>query len=105
MVGAEIWRPVMERAGYRCECRGECGKRHTLENSTGVMNVRCGVFHSDQHRLVAAIATLDGGKWGNPYSARNVRLGLYAICPDCYDRTNKLIKSQEPQLPEQEGLF
>ena len=29
IVGAEVWRQVMSAAGYRCQCQGVCGSRHT----------------------------------------------------------------------------
>jgi hypothetical protein len=28
LVGASLWREVIERAGERCECRTECGRQH-----------------------------------------------------------------------------
>lgn len=82
IAGANIWRPVMERAGYQCECLGACGRKHAPE--------RCGVFHSDATRLTAA-----------SYPGL---VGIWAQCADCYDRRLKLINARKIDIP-QEGLF
>jgi hypothetical protein len=29
VIGAGLWRQVIDRAGERCECRTECGRKHT----------------------------------------------------------------------------
>jgi hypothetical protein len=29
IVAARLWRQVIDRAGEWCECRGECGRKHT----------------------------------------------------------------------------
>ncbi len=28
IAGADLWRPVMEAAGWRCWCTGQCGAPH-----------------------------------------------------------------------------
>ena len=82
IAGANIWRPVMERAGYQCECLGVCGKHRG----------RCDTFHSDATRLaVTEFPEIYGRPW--------------AMCGDCYDRHRRKINSERPEHPPQEGLF
>lgn len=28
LAAVDVWRPVMEAAGYRCQCTGQCGNPH-----------------------------------------------------------------------------
>ena len=41
IVGAEVWRQVMSAAGYRCQCEGACGSRHTPTGQRTCGQHRC----------------------------------------------------------------
>ncbi|MEU8825896.1 hypothetical protein [Streptomyces sp. NPDC048636] len=105
IVYAAAWRPVMETAGYRCQCTGQCGNPHTKAKG------RCPREH-DQHaskhrgpvRLLAAPA--------NPLTPARVAAGipatdLRAWCPDCHDATRRAAQRAARTGPDfgQGGLF
>ena len=43
------------RAGGRCECRGECGRKHT---NLGVLAERCTAVHNGEHPVTRSLVTL-----------------------------------------------
>ncbi|GAB2887539.1 hypothetical protein [Streptomyces mayteni] len=102
---ADLWHPVMRAAGYRCQCRGECGNDHKKGQG------RCPREH-DQHaskhrgpvRLIAAPAdpTLTGLA-----AARAERSQLRAWCPDCHDNARRGARKAAATAPvaDQGGLF
>jgi hypothetical protein len=78
LAGQAEWRAVMDRAGYRCECRRCPGHRRQQGG-------RCETEHDAGHRLIAAPA--DPG----PNPARTLPThggpdGLVAWCGPCFDR-------------------
>ncbi|MFJ4421871.1 hypothetical protein [Streptomyces bobili] len=104
IVGATVFSTVMESAGYRCQCGGECGNRHAKDGG------RCAREHdhyTSKHgrlvRLMAAPAdplATDVAAAGLPASA------LRAWCPDCHTAAARLAKKQRAATPaEQCGLF
>ncbi|ASQ96253.1 hypothetical protein [Streptomyces sp. 11-1-2] len=105
IVYADTWRPVMEAAGYRCQCTGQCGNAHVKGKG------RCPREH-DQHaskhrgpvRLIAAPA--------DPLTpalaaAKLPHRELRAWCPDCLTaarrRATAAVRNITP--PQQAGLF
>ncbi|TDC21251.1 hypothetical protein E1265_18545 [Streptomyces sp. 8K308] len=103
---AALWRPVMKAAGFRCQCRGECGNPH--KSGQG----RCPREH-DQHasrhrggivRLIAAPA--DPSLTGLA-AARADRSQLRAWCPDCHDNARRAANraARTEVVSEQGGLF
>ncbi|MEV5280714.1 hypothetical protein [Streptomyces sp. NPDC052811] len=95
------WRPVMQAAGFRCQCTGQCGSPHTKAKG------RCPREHdhyASKHRgpvhLLAAPADLTL----SPVKAARVPLaGLRAWCPDCHTAARRT--AQRQPAPEQAGLF
>lgn len=68
------WRPVMEKASYRCQCTGGCGRTHAKEPDG-----RCPHEHKPYRLLVAAPVNLTG----DPH--RDMTGEQVAYCPNCYD--------------------
>ncbi|MEW2076777.1 hypothetical protein AB0941_24580 [Streptomyces sp. NPDC013433] len=104
IVGAALFRTVMQAAGHRCQCEGACGQPHTKGGG------RC--QHEHEHytskhgrrvRLMAAPVdplARDVAAAGLPASE------LRAWCPDCHTAAARLAKKQLPAAPaEQAGLF
>jgi hypothetical protein len=102
---ADQWRQVMQAAGYRCQCAGECGNGHT---KAGGRCPRVHDQHASKHRgpihLTAAPA--------NPATPTGaaVRLPLaelLAWCPDCHDGARRAAnrKSRTEPDPAQDSLF
>jgi hypothetical protein len=73
LASARTWTAVMERAGWRCECRGQCGRPHS--NRDG----RCSYEHGGRHRLIAG--------FGDPLVSESqwTAAQLMAWCPHCFD--------------------
>ncbi|MDT0307196.1 hypothetical protein RM780_09500 [Streptomyces sp. DSM 44917] len=102
---ADLWRAVMAAAGWRCQCRGECGNPH--KSGQG----RCPKEH-DKHaskhrgpvRLIAAPA--DPGVTGLA-AARLPRGELRAWCTDCHDHTRRAGRKAAAAVPDtnQTSLF
>lgn len=101
IVGAALYRKVMERADWQCECRGKCGKSHGHDIvHKGRWPGRCRNHWSRQARL-AAIAAVDGNTYVSAAKLKDD--GLMAACPDCHkgiDKARMITASEEP-----EGLF
>ncbi|WKK21668.1 hypothetical protein QZH56_03425 [Streptomyces olivoreticuli] len=101
---ADLWRPVMEAAGFRCQCTGECGNKHAKAQG------RCPREH-DQHasktrgpvHLITAPADLTTPVTA---AARTTAAGLRAWCPDCFTAARRLASNtQAAAAPAQDGLF
>ncbi|MFF8191889.1 hypothetical protein ACF05L_13795 [Streptomyces bobili] len=104
IVGAALFRTVMQAADHRCQCEGECGQPHRKGGG------RCQHEHehytSKHGRLVRLMAapvdplTTDVAAAALPPSA------LRAWCPDCHTAAARLAKKQQTAAPaEQVGLF
>jgi hypothetical protein len=67
--GTGAWPEVMERAGWRCECAGACGRPH-----------RCPAEHAAGHPLHLVPV------WpaSEPVAARLPAAALVALCADCH---------------------
>ncbi|MEV7346997.1 hypothetical protein [Streptomyces sp. NPDC093544] len=98
------WRPVMEAAGHRCQCEGECGQSHTKgDGRCPREHDHCTSKHGRRIRLMAApadpLAT-------DVAAARLPASELRAWCPDCHGAAARLAKKQRPATSmDQCGLF
>ena len=75
LAGAGLWRQVTDRAGRRCECRGECGRTHASGQG------RCIREHAPWaplHAVPADPAAHDTAAAALPASA------LRALCGPCH---------------------
>ncbi|MFT2014633.1 hypothetical protein ACMA1D_02110 [Streptomyces sp. 796.1] len=103
IAGANIWLPVMDAAGHRCQCTGACGAKHT-DRKTGKPG-RC-LHASGDHvsrvgeiKLIAAPADV-----ATSYPPENTP--LLAWCRPCYDGARRLAKrAAKAQPPQADGLF
>ncbi|MDT0270031.1 hypothetical protein RM844_27500 [Streptomyces sp. DSM 44915] len=105
IVFADLWARVMRAAGFRCQCRGECGNPH--KKGAG----RCPKEHdkyASKHRgpvrLIAApidpsAPALD--------AARLPHAELWAWCPECHDGARRAANRQarEEECDGQAELF
>lgn len=95
LAGENLWRPVVEAAGWQCQCEGGCGKTHAKEPGG-----RCKNKHRDTCLLVASprIPT------GNPLRDRTGEQVAY--CPGCYDGHRRVYnRTQKAVDPPREPLF
>ncbi|QHA06828.1 hypothetical protein GQF42_29205 [Streptomyces broussonetiae] len=104
LAAVDVWLPVMETAGYRCQCTGECGNPHAKTEG------RCPREHDGytskrghRIRLMAAPADLRV----SPVKAVTLPPGeLRAWCPDCHAATARLARKRLPAAPDDQcGLF
>ncbi|MFF9772021.1 hypothetical protein ACF1GT_36635 [Streptomyces sp. NPDC014636] len=104
LAAVATWLPVMEAAGYRCQCSGECGNAHAKTDG------RCPREHdgyTSKHghlvRLMAAPAD------ASTPPARAVTLpasDLRAWCPECYLAATRRARAQAaPPADDAPGLF
>ncbi|AKA05398.1 hypothetical protein SAZ_25300 [Streptomyces noursei ZPM] len=104
IAGADLWRPVMEAAGWRCWCTGQCGAPHRKDEG------RCPRTHDNYAskqggwvRLIAAPAD----PTTRPLDA--ARLGpadLRAWCPACHTAATRAARKTRASGPPQgDGLF
>ncbi|MEV5607142.1 hypothetical protein [Streptomyces sp. NPDC052225] len=104
IVGTAVFNPVMEAAGHRCQCEGECGNPHAKSGG------RCPHEHdgyTSKHgrrvRLIAAPA--------DPLASAVAAAGLppeqlRAWCPDCLTAAARAARRHLPDTStDQGGLF
>lgn len=98
----DLWLPVVEAAGNRCQCTGACGKRHLdKDRKPG----RCD-HEQGQHlgrvgeiRLIAAPEDVT-------VAYPPPRTPLLAWCPPCFDGKRRIAKREAKQAaPQTDGLF
>ncbi|MBS2538844.1 hypothetical protein KGQ20_39470 [Catenulispora sp. NF23] len=78
------WLPVMQAAGFRCQCTGGCGRTHSKEPGG-----RCKHEHKPWLRLLAAPAK----PTGNPH--QDATADLVAYCPTCFDGHLRVAKRSD----------
>ena len=91
LVGAETWREVVDLAGERCQCRGQCGRRH-IDRQRPDAEPRCahinGQYAKPLHVIPRARLTADATGPGGPSqwaaSARLPAAELAAVCKGCH---------------------
>jgi hypothetical protein len=104
IAGAAVFTVVMEAAGYRCQCEGECGQAHTKGEG------RCPHEHdhytSKHGRLVRLMAAPADPLTTDVAAARLPASELRAWCPDCHGAAARHARKQLPKTPtDQCGLF
>ncbi|MFJ5706986.1 hypothetical protein [Streptomyces sp. NPDC093105] len=102
ITGAEVWRPVMQAAGYRCWCTGQCGNKHVKAQG------RCPREHdqlASKHRgPVHLIAAPPDPLTSVLTAARMTAAELRAWCPDCHTAARR-IAGRHHSPPETTTLF
>ncbi len=105
MAYADTWRAVMRAAGFRCQCRGECGNPHKQGQG------RCPKEHdkyASKHRgPVRLLAAPAEPAVTGLAAARLERGGLRAWCPECHDAARRAANRRERTAPaaDQSSLF
>ncbi|MEU0894228.1 hypothetical protein [Streptomyces massasporeus] len=104
IVGAALFTAVMEAAGYRCQCGGECGQLHTKGDG------RCQHEHdhytSKHGRRVRLMAAPVDPLATDVAAARLPASELRAWCPDCHGAAARRARKRLPAAPtDQCGLF
>jgi hypothetical protein len=99
IVGAERWRQVMSAAGYRCQCEGACGSRHTPtgQRTPGVQHRCARVSAPGQAPLVAAPASPTVPA---VVAAALPASGLRAWCPSCFGGAAAVARRVGRNAPE-----
>ena len=101
---AAVWRAVMQAAGYRCQCTGQCGNPH--KNSSGRCpreHDQCASKHRGPVHLAAAPADFSQGQ---RMAAALPAGSLRAWCPDCHDAARRAAaRAARRQQSGQAGLF
>ena len=104
IVGAAVFTAVMEAAGFRCQCSGECGNAHAKGDG------RCPHEHdhytSKHGRRVRLMAAPGDPLASNVAAARLPASALRAWCPDCHEAAARQARKQLPAAPaDQCALF
>ncbi|WP_405931017.1 hypothetical protein [Streptomyces sp. NBC_00827] len=103
IVGAALFRTVMQAAGHRCQCEGECGQPHSKGGG------RCPHEHerytSKHGRRVRLMAAPVDPLATDVAAARLPASELRAWCPDCRTAAVRLTRKQSAARAEQCGLF
>ncbi|MEV5959620.1 hypothetical protein AB0M11_38770 [Streptomyces sp. NPDC051987] len=104
IVGAALFHTVMEAAGYRCQCSGECGNPHAKDAG------RCPREHdhytSKHGRRVRLMAAPVDPLAAGVAAARLPASALRAWCPDCHEAAARRARKQLPAaLADQCALF
>ena len=78
MTGPRPYRRVMTDAGWRCECRGECGRAHQARGSGG----RCATGpRSPRPARTCVLSAVPTGDTGRDY---------IALCQPCRERLARI---------------
>ncbi|WP_411576215.1 hypothetical protein [Streptomyces mutabilis] len=97
------WRPVMEAAGHRCQCSGQCGNEHAKTDG------RCPREHDGYtskrgHRVRLMAAPAD--PLTPPVKAVTLPLGeLRAWCPGCHTAAACRARTTAGPVDDAPGLF
>ncbi|MGW5099187.1 hypothetical protein [Streptomyces sp. NPDC004100] len=102
IVGAAVFTAVMEAAGYRCQCGGECGQPHIKGDG------RCPHEHdhytSKHGRLVRLMAAPVDPLATDVAAARLPVSALRAWCSDCHTAAARRARATAP-VDNAPGLF
>ncbi|MEU3962896.1 hypothetical protein AB0F42_24340 [Streptomyces buecherae] len=102
IAGADVWLPVMDAAGHRCQCTGACGSKHT-DRKSGKPG-RCPLANGDhvsrigEIKLIAAPADV-------ATSSPPTSTPLLAWCRPCYDGARRIARRVVKQAPPQEDAL
>lgn len=95
---AAVWRAVMQAAGYRCQCIGQCGNPH--KNSSGRCpreHGQCASKHRGPVHLTAAPTDL---LMSVRDAAQLPAAALRALCPDCRDDARRAAQRATRAQPD-----
>ncbi|MFF7202053.1 hypothetical protein [Streptomyces sp. NPDC008141] len=102
LAAVNTWIPVMEAAGRRCQCTGECGNPHTRGEG------RCPREHdsytSKHGRRVRLMAAPADPSTPPTQAVRLPASQLRAWCPECYAAAIRRARTATPAA-EAPGLF
>jgi len=105
IVGAELWSAVMSAAGYRCQCEGVCGSRHTpIGQRTAGVQHRCSrtAAPGAPPSVVAPVEPTVPACVAAALPAEDLR----AWCPRCFTGATLAARRAERNAPEStEDLF
>ncbi|ANS67956.1 hypothetical protein SLINC_5732 [Streptomyces lincolnensis] len=102
LAAVDVWRPVMEAAGHRCQCTGACGNPHSKGGG------RCprehdGYTSKHGHRVRLMAAPAD--PLTPPATAVALPVGeLLAWCPECQAAAVRQARKVAP-VEDAPGLF
>jgi hypothetical protein len=98
LIGQATWTEVMDRAGYRCQCSGQCGRPHTKNEG------RCPQSHGhymgrrDGAHLIAAAKDYTP----SVYDQVRTPVGdLMAWCASCHDGTRRAYQRKVAAMPDE----
>jgi hypothetical protein len=98
LIGQATWTQVMDRAGYRCQCSGQCGRPHAKSEG------RCPQSHGhytgrhDNAHLMAAPKDYTP----STYEAARTPTGeLMAWCTACHDGTRRAYQRAVAVVPDE----
>ncbi|MBZ6175945.1 hypothetical protein KVH24_25790 [Streptomyces olivaceus] len=103
LAGVGTWRPVMEAAGHRCQCSGQCGNAHAKTDG------RCprehdGYTSKHGHRVRLMAAPAD--PLTPPVTAVTLPPGeLRAWCPECHTAAARRARTTAGPVDDAPGLF
>lgn len=101
---AALWRAVMQAAGYRCQCTGQCGNPHKKTRG------RCPREHdqcASKHRGPVHLAAAPADLTQSQRTAAALPAGaLRGWCPDCHDAARRAAaRAARRQQSGQADLF
>ncbi|MGG2465625.1 hypothetical protein ACO0M4_38675 [Streptomyces sp. RGM 3693] len=101
---ANLWRPVMVTAGWRCQCTGQCGTPHLKGEGRCV---RGHGRHASKHRSpIHLIAAPTDPTTPSLAAARLGARDLRAWCPDCHTAAARAARKTQSREPAQDtSLF
>ncbi|MGW8380191.1 hypothetical protein [Streptomyces sp. ODS28] len=105
IVFADQWRAVMDAAGYRCQCAGACGSKHSKGEG------RCERVHdqyADKHHGPARLLAAPVDPTLSPRAAAELPpSGLRAWCEGCHGAATRAARkaARAEPAPDQGGLF
>ncbi|WP_251093117.1 hypothetical protein [Streptomyces sp. Caat 7-52] len=104
LAAVNTWLPVMEAAGYRCQCAGECGNLHAKTDG------RCPREHdgyTSKHGHLIRLMAAPSDPSTPPTQAVTLPAdGLRAWCPECYTAAIRRARAQAaPSADDAPGLF
>ncbi|MEU9172591.1 hypothetical protein AB0D34_33210 [Streptomyces sp. NPDC048420] len=102
LVGAALFRAVMQAAGNRCQCEGVCGQPHTKGKG------RClheHDHHTSKHGRRVRLMAAPADPLASDVAAARLPAGaLRAWCPDCHTAAARRARAAVP-AEDAPGLF
>jgi hypothetical protein len=103
IVGAELWSAVMSAAGYRCQCEGACGSKHTPASQRSLgQRYRCprtAAVPDAPPLVVAPVEPTVPACVAAALPAEDLRIW----CPACYGGALAVARRAERNTPEPTG--